>query len=147
MKKVLIAYDSRTGNTERMAEYIAEGVRMSGHEVEMEKISAIKNEKGLEGYDAYIFGCRTYHRDMTNGMKTFLFLAQKANLNGKVAGAFGSHTHSGDAPGFVFDTMQHVFKMDMTDLGSLNVIESTIDTPDGIKTAQDYGRAFGSKAG
>jgi flavorubredoxin len=30
MKKVLIAYDSRTGKTEKMAEGIAEGIRMGG---------------------------------------------------------------------------------------------------------------------
>jgi flavodoxin len=28
--KVLIAYDSRTGHTEKMAEYVSEGVRFSG---------------------------------------------------------------------------------------------------------------------
>jgi flavodoxin len=95
--KVLIAYDSRTGHTEKMAEYMSEGVRFSGHEVETKKISEIKNEAALQGYDAYIFGSPTYHRDMTQGMKTFLFLAQKANLEGKVGGTFGSYTHSGDA--------------------------------------------------
>ncbi len=90
MKKVLIAYASRTGNTMKMASYIAEGVRFSGNEVDVKKINEIKNEKALEGYDAYVFGSPTYHRDMTGGMKTFLFLGQKLNLVGKVAGAFGS---------------------------------------------------------
>lgn len=32
--KVLIAYVSRTGHTEKMANYIAEGVRFAGHEPE-----------------------------------------------------------------------------------------------------------------
>ena len=52
--KVLIAYDSRTGHTEKMAEYMSEGVRFSGHEVETKKISEIKTEAALQGYDAYI---------------------------------------------------------------------------------------------
>ncbi|MBP1726529.1 MAG: Flavodoxin, partial [Deltaproteobacteria bacterium] len=30
MKKILVAYESRTGNTEKMAQYIAEGVRIGG---------------------------------------------------------------------------------------------------------------------
>ena len=30
MKKVLIAYISRAGHTQQMADYIAEGVRMAG---------------------------------------------------------------------------------------------------------------------
>ena len=29
MKKILVAYVSRTGNTEKMAEFIAEGVRLA----------------------------------------------------------------------------------------------------------------------
>ena len=86
MKKVLVAYLSRTGKTEKMAEYIAEGIRFTGNTSDLKKISEIKNEKALDGYDAYVFGCPTYHRDITEGMKTFLFSAQKANLTGKVGG-------------------------------------------------------------
>jgi flavodoxin len=145
MKKVLIAYDSRTGNTEKMAEYIAEGVRMAGHQAELKKISAIKNEKDLQGYDGYIFGCPTYHRDMTGGMKTFLFLVEKAKLAGKVGGAFGSYTHSGDAPGIIFDTLEYVFKMNVTDLGSFNLKEHLINQREGIKACQDYGKSVAAK--
>ena len=89
MSKVLIAYDSRTGNTEKMAEYVAEGIRMGANEPVLKKISALKKETDLEGYDAYVLGCPTYHRDMTGGMKTFLFLMEKAKLAGRVGGAFG----------------------------------------------------------
>ena len=141
MKKVLIAYDSRTGNTKKMAEFIAEGIRISGHEADLEKITAIKNEKALQGYDAYVFGCPTYHRDMTNGMKTFLFLVQKAELKGKVGGAFGSHTHSGDAPKLIFDTMEYVFKMDMVNLGPFKLKEDIVPTGEGMRACQDYGKA------
>jgi flavodoxin len=145
MKKVLIAYDSRTGNTERMAEYIAEGVRISGHEAELKKIVTIKNEKELQGFDAYVFGCPTYHRDMTNSMKTFLFVAEKAGLQGKVGGAFGSCTHSGDAPKFIFDTLEYVFKMAVVDLGPFNLKEDMITTGEGLRACQDYGKAIGQK--
>jgi flavodoxin len=145
MKRVLIAYDSRTGNTEKMAEFIAEGVRILGHEAELKKISGIKSEKELQGYDAYVFGCPTYHRDMTNGMKTFLFLAQKAGLAGKAGGAFGSYTHSGDAPKLIFDTMEYVFKMDLVNLGSFKLKEDVIETGEGLRACQDYGKAVGEK--
>jgi flavodoxin len=147
MKKVLIAYDSRTGKTEHMAEYIAEGIRISGNEAELKKITGIKNEKELQGYDAYLFGSPTYHRDMIGTMKTFLFLAQKANLAGKVGGAFGSYTHSGDAPKLIFDTLENVFKMDMVDLGSFNLLEHIVSTMEGIRACQDYGKAISEKLG
>lgn len=145
MKKVLIAYVSRTGKTQKMADYIAEGIRFSGNEAEIKKTTEIKNEKDLEGYDGYVFGCPTYHRDMTAGMKTFLFVAEKLNLVGKMGGAFGSYTHSGESAPMVFDTMQYVYKMDMVDLGPLSLKEAVIDTTDGTRACQDYGKAIGQK--
>jgi flavodoxin len=143
MKKVLVAYYSRTGKTEKMAEDIAEGVRFSGCAAEMKGISDIKSEKDFDGYDGFIFGCPTYHRDMTENFKTFLFLAQKGGLEGKVGGAFGSSTHSGEAPGFIFDTMEHVFKMQMTNLGPFGLREAQVTTTEGMRACQDYGRTLG----
>jgi flavorubredoxin len=145
MKKVLIAYVSRTGVTEKMANYLAEGVRMGGQEAELMKTSSIKSENVLSGFDAFIFGCPTYHKDITSGMKQFLFLAEKANLTGKIAGAFGSHTHSGESAPMIFDTMQHVFKMDTMDLGPLNLTEAMMESEEGVKACQQYGKALTEK--
>ena len=143
MKKVLIVYFSLTGKTEKMAEYVAEGVRFSGCQATSKKISEIKNAGDLAGYDGYIFGSPTYHRDMAEPMKTFLFLARKAGLEGKLAGAFGSYTHSGDAPAIIFDTMQYVYKMQPFELGSFNLKEAIVETSEGMRACQDYGKAFG----
>jgi len=145
MKKVLIAYFSLSGNTEKMAEYIAEGVRFSGQQAVIKKISELKSANDLAGYDGYIFGSPTYHRDMAEPMKTFLFLAKKANLEEKLAGAFGSYTHSGDAPAIIFDTMQYVYKMVPSELGSFNLKEAVVATGEGMQSCQDYGRVFGEK--
>ena len=145
MKKVLIAYFSLTGKTEMMAQYIAEGIRISGQEAVVKKISNIRSADDLAGYDGYMFGSPTYHRDMADPMKTFLFLARKANLEGKLAGAFGSYTHSGDAPAVIFDTMQYVYKMEPFQLGSFNLKEAIVETTEGMRACQDYGRVFGEK--
>ncbi len=145
MEKVLVAYVSRSGNTERMANYIAEGVRFSGKEATLVNVAAVKSEKDIIGFDGYIFGCPTYHKDMTSGMKNFLFLAEKANLVGKMGGAFGSHTHSGESAPMIFDTMQHVFKMDTVELGPLSLTEAMLETDEGLKACQDYGKAVGEK--
>ena len=147
MHKVLIAYISRTGMTEKMAQYIAEGVRMSGHLADVKKTTEIQNEKDMQAYDGYLLGCPTYHRDMTTGMKNFLFPAQKANLVGKMGGAFCSYTHSGESGPMIFDTMQHVFKMDMVDLGALSLKEEVIGTAEGNKACHDYGKALAAKLG
>jgi len=145
VKKVLIAYFSLTGKTEKMAEYVAEGVRFTGCQAVVKKISELKKADDLSGYDGYILGSPTYHRDMAEPMKTFLFLARKANLEGKLAGAFGSYTHSGDAPALLFDTMQYVFKMMPFELNSFNLKEAIVETKEGMRSCQDYGRVFGEK--
>ncbi|MDD9300947.1 MAG: flavodoxin domain-containing protein [Desulfobacter sp.] len=142
MKKVLIAYTSRTGTTQTMADYLAEGIRMGGGEVTASKISQLKSEKEVSGYDACLFGCPTYHKDMTGGMKQFLFVAERANLTGKIGGAFGSHTHSGESAPMIYETMQHVFKMDVTELGPLNLTEDMMKTDEGAKACQQYAKAL-----
>ena len=145
MKKVLIACYSRTGFTMKMAESIAEGVRFCGLEADVRKISEFKTEKELQGFDGYIFGCPTYHRDMTENMKTFLFLAQKANLGGKIGGSFGSHTHTGESAKMIFDTMEFVFKMDMVNLGPFALKEGLVAADEGVHACQAYGKAVGKK--
>ena len=167
MSKVLIVYFSLTGNTEKMAQYIAEGVRFSGQEAVLKKVSEVKNKDALEGYDGYIFGSPTYHRDMAGPVKTFLFLARRAGLEGKLAGAFGSYTHSGDAPAIILETMEYVFKMEPFELGSLKLIDAVLEDSgrsepqraqyvageahgqagEGMRACQDYGRVFGEKLG
>ena len=147
MKKVLIAYISRSGKTQQMAEYVAEGIRMTGNVAEVKKITDIKSEKDLQGYDGYVFGSPTYHRAMPGIMETFLFIAQKAGLAGKVGGAFGSYTHSGDAPKIIFDTMENVYKMNVVDLGSFNLLEHLVEGTDGMKACQEYGKAIAKKLG
>jgi len=145
MKKVLIAYASRTGNTEKMAQYIAEGIRLSGNEAIISKISDLKETKDIAGFDGYVLGCPTYHRDMTGGMKTFLFMAEKANLLAKIGGAFGPYTHSGESAPMLFDTMNYVFKMDLVDLGALSIKDEVLASDDGLKACQEYGKAVGEK--
>jgi len=145
MKRVLIAFFSRTGMTEKMAEYLAEGIRFSGNDVETKRITEIKSEKDLQGYDGYLFGCPTYHKDITENFKTFLFLAQKAGLEGKLGGAFGSHTHSGESAGIIFDTMEHVYKMNMTTLGPLSLKEAQVVSQEGMRACHDYAKDFGKR--
>ncbi len=145
MKQVLVCYLSRTGNTKKMAEFLAEGIRMTGNNAELKKISEIKSGKDFKGYDGFVFGCPTYHRDITEGMKRFLFMAEEAKLVGKIGGAFGSFTHSGESASMIYDTMLYVFKMDMVDLGALDLKEHLLETDEGIHACQDYGKAIGQK--
>ena len=141
MGKVLISYYSRTGKTKKMAEYIAEGVRFGGNSADIKPLAEIKSEQDLEGYDGYAFGCPTYHRDMTANMKQFLFLAEKAKFEWKGRGVISAHTPTvAMHPRYIYDTMEHVFKMKMTSLGSFNLLEHLVENTEGMKACQDYGK-------
>ena len=144
MAKALIVYATRTGETRQIGELIAEGIRFGGHQADVVDVKEIKKEADLEGYDAYLFGSSTYHGEMLQAMKTFLFLTENANLEGKVGGAFGSYGWSGEANDRIFETMKHILKMDM--LGdTLRLKSSTLGG--GIQMAQDYGREIAKKLG
>ncbi|MFZ3049066.1 MAG: flavodoxin domain-containing protein [Desulfatirhabdiaceae bacterium] len=137
MSKALIVYATRTGETERIAELIAEGLRFTGVEVDLKKAGDFKTASEMEPYDALVFGSATYHGDMMQGMKTFLFLAEKAGLEGKIGGAFGAFGWSGEAPDRIFNTMKNIFKMKMVG-SALRLKSSTLGG--GIQMAQSYGK-------
>jgi NAD(P)H dehydrogenase (quinone) len=144
MAKILIVYATRTGETQNIADLIAEGIRFSGHQAKVASVKEIKNEADLAGYDGYVFGSSTYHGEMLQGMKTLLFLAENANLAGKVGGAFGSFGWSGEANDRIFDTMKHIFKMDMVG-DTLRLKSSSLGG--GLQMAQEYGRQIAKKLG
>ena len=142
MSKALIAFTTRGGTTKKIAETIAEGCRMEGLEAEVVNVSAIRDEKALNGYDAYVFGSPTYHGEMVQALKTFLFMAEKAGLEGKVGGSFGAFGWSGEAPERIYQTMKNIFNMNMVSdaLRLKNVLLGG-----GIQMAQEYGRSIARK--
>jgi multimeric flavodoxin WrbA len=151
MGKVLIAHHHAGGSTEKMASYIGEGVRIGGHEADVKEIADIKSPLELVGYDGYIFGSPTYSLDVPENMKTFLIMAQQAVLDNKLGGAFGSYTHDvgyrhdNHAPAIIFESLQESYKMKPFDLGPLILREDVVDTYEGMRACQEYGRVFGHK--
>lgn len=137
MTRALIVFATRTGETENIANLIAEGIRFSGFEAAVRDVKDIKKETDLEGYDALVLGAATYHGDMMQSMKTLLFLAEKANLEGVIGGAFGAFGWSGEAPDRIYDTMKHIFKMKMIN-APLRLKSSQMGG--GMQMAQDYGK-------
>lgn len=144
MPKVLIVFASRTGETKEIADLIGEGIRISGMEAKVVDVKEIKSESDLEGYDALVLGSSTYHGQMLEKMKTLLFLAEKADLEGKIGGAFGAFGWSGEAPERIFGTMENIFKMDMVN-GPLMLKSASLGG--GIPMAQEYGKMIAKKLG
>jgi len=137
MGTILIVYSSKANETKGIAELIAEGARQSGHQVEVKTAKQINNEDDLAGFDAYVFGSPTYHGEMLPSMKQVLFIAENAQLKGKLGGAFGAYGWSGEANKRIFDTMTYIFKM-RTASSPLMIKASWVE--DGVETAQAYGK-------
>ena len=142
MGKILVVYCTRAGATKKIADLIAEGIRIEGAEADVVNVTGVKKGADLDGYNGYVFGSPTYHGQMMQVMKTMLFLAEKANLEGKVGGSFGAFGWSGEAPGRIFDTMKHILKMDMVS-GPLRLKSALLGG--GTEMAQGYGREIGKK--
>lgn len=115
MSKMLVLYYSRTGNTEKMANAVAEGAR-SVQGVDVELNYAIPPEE-LDRFDAIIVGVATYHHDLPVGFKSYFedVAVKNVRLKSKVGAAFGSYGWSGEAPRLVIEIMKNKFEMNVTE--------------------------------
>jgi NAD(P)H dehydrogenase (quinone) len=92
MTKILIVYDSKSGNTEKMALVVAKGAEMKGDiEVTVKKVEQTNSSDLLEA-DGIIMGSPTYFGQMSAKLKAFIDGSIKVHteLTGKVGGAFTS---------------------------------------------------------
>lgn len=110
MAKVLVLYYSASGNTRRMAEAVADGVRAAGVDVDLEyHVDA----EDLANYDAIVVGAPTYNHNMPLEISGIFkeAAAKNVNLRNKIGGAFGSYGWSGEAPNLVLEVMEKRFEM------------------------------------
>ena len=101
MSKVVILYDTRTGNTGRMARAVAEGAKsVAGVEVVLKRIGEAKRDD-LAGADAIVLGSPTHNTQPSRAMRRLLADLSKISLKDKVGTAFGSYGWSGEAVGII----------------------------------------------
>jgi flavodoxin I len=113
--KVLIVYYSQTGNTEKMARAVEEGVKsVVGVNVEMKYFA--RPEELVEA-DAIILGVPTYYHEIGIDMRNLLegVSKEEIDLSGKVGAAFGSYGWSGEAPNMLIEIMKNKFGMDVVE--------------------------------
>lgn len=98
MPKVLVIYFSRTGNTERMAELVAEGARSRGVDVELVKAPDVDMEQVVRA-DGLALGSPDYYTYMAGQMKVFFDEAyfHSCKLKNKPYVSFVSHGGGGGA--------------------------------------------------
>ena len=90
--KVLVMYDSRTGNTRKLAEAVAGGVlRVKGIECVLKAVSEIA-EEDFTAADGIIAGWPAYFGTMAAGLKDVFdrFVRLRRVMEGKVGAAFAT---------------------------------------------------------
>ena len=107
-KRMLIYYASAHGNTEKMANKIAEGARSVGLEVELFDACTIHPQDHLErieNADALVFGSPTINNDVVKPIWDILTSLATIDIKGKVGASFGSVGWSGEAVQFLDDRL------------------------------------------
>jgi NAD(P)H dehydrogenase (quinone) len=95
--KILIVYDSNSGNTEKMASLVAEGVSSEGVEAVVKRVDDVSVDD-LLNFQGLILGSPVYYGLPSSKIKKFIDDSVKyhGKLEGKVGGAFvssgGVHT-------------------------------------------------------
>jgi len=114
---LLILYYSQTGNTEMMAQTVAEGAK-SVPGVSVELVYYAKAED-LANADAILIGVPTYYHGVSIDIKHVLeeVATKKIKLKGKIGAAFGSYGWSGEAPSLLLEIMKKRFEMETIEPG------------------------------
>ena len=91
MSKVSIVYWSGTGNTQKMAEAVAEGVKEAGAEADLKFVSAATVDE-LAAEPAFALGCPSMGAEQLEESEFEpMFEEVKTKLGGKRIGLFGSY--------------------------------------------------------
>ena len=96
MTKVLIVYYTRSGNTKKMAEWIAEAIENEGVHVNIKTAKEATPEDMLAA-DGIIVGSPVYYGSMAAELKDLFDRSIKVHnkLDGKIGGAFATAAVSG----------------------------------------------------
>ncbi|MGG6431813.1 flavodoxin [Anoxybacillus sp. D401a] len=105
MAKVIMVFTSMTGNTEEMAEAIAQGVREQGVELDVKEVlDATATE--LEQYDGILLGAYTWgDGELPDDFLDFYDELDDVDLAGKKAAVFGSCDSSYEKYGAAVDIL------------------------------------------
>jgi NAD(P)H dehydrogenase (quinone) len=89
--KILIVYDSKTGNTEKMAQAVAKGAENAGATVSVKRAENVKLHE-FQDADGIIMGSPTYFGQMSSKLKHIIddSIELHTQLTGKVGAAFVS---------------------------------------------------------
>jgi len=138
MRKVAVVYATRTGETEKMARVIAEGVAAMGGEAALLRAETVEDASSLAAYDALAVGTPTQEAKEVPEVTAFLDRLAASAVRGKYAAAFGSFGWSGEGP--------HIVSLRLERECGMKIVAEPLRARQGVKDAElDGCRAFGMK--
>lgn len=113
MKKAIAIFDSKFGNTEKIAKALSEGMKKEGLDVDCVRIDNVDLDK-LADYEMLAFGAPTHGFGISKPMKEFLKKLQNINLRDKRAFAFDTKLRSRFAGSAAKGIEKQLKKLQMT---------------------------------
>lgn len=105
MSKIVMIFASMTGNTEDIADAIADGIREAGGELTQQNVMDSKGKELLD-YDGILLGAYTWgDGDLPDEFLDFYDEMEELDLRGKAAAVFGSCDSSYSEYGAAVDTL------------------------------------------
>lgn len=92
-KKAIVIYDTRFGNTEKVAKALAEGMKTQGIKVDYIHLDKADVNK-LNNYDILVIGGPTHMHGISKPMKAFLEKLTSVDIKAKKAFAFDTKVES-----------------------------------------------------
>lgn len=140
MEKAAVIFWSATGNTEAMAQAIADGIRKANMEADLFSVSGLGN-KSLNEYSRLAFGCPSMGAEVLEESEFEPFFAQiEHEIAGKKVALFGSYGW-GDGE-WMRDWEERVKNDGAVLYGGEGLIINLTPDDSGIKKCEEFGSGF-----
>ncbi|MDD5432577.1 MAG: flavodoxin domain-containing protein [Candidatus Omnitrophica bacterium] len=143
-QKIIVAYETMWGATEKIARSIIEGIVDSGVSVKLYDVAtADRTEIIKDMLDAkgFLFGSSTHDNDMLPSMAGFLEFVKGLKAKNRVAGAFGSCGWAGGA----VKEIEAVLKEGGIDLALSGIEFKYVPDDSELKLCYEFGKSFSAK--
>lgn len=140
MSRMAVIYWSMTGNTEAMANAIAEGAAGAGAEVDVKQVSDITVDEAL-GYGLLALGCPAMGAEVLEEAEFDPFFTElEGRLGGKKVALFGSYDW-GDGQ-WMRDWVQRTQNANANLFRDEGLMINETPDEDGLEQCREFGRGF-----
>ncbi|MFA4992900.1 MAG: flavodoxin domain-containing protein [Candidatus Omnitrophota bacterium] len=140
-KKIVVAYETMWGATEKMARKIVEGISAQGVEVNLYNVAESDRTEIITRMltaQGFLFGSSTHDNDMLPNIAAFLEIVKGLKPKGRQVGFFGSYGWAGGA----VKEMQEALKDSGVDVSIPGVSIKYIPDKEELKACFEFGNQF-----